>query len=520
MESIRKIIHGSGLRVVGLGAGVLVAFFLMPFLVHHLGDQLYGYWALIGSILGYYGIMDFGIVSAVQFYVAKSLGEKDTEGANRAISLSFFLFAGIGVIILLVSVVVAFLAHRLVNNAAQATVLRDALLIMGVGFAIGFPGRAFVGALSAHLRWDLLTLIGLAGLVLRTVLIVAAIKTHGGLVAIATITILIDVGSYVAEYFVLRRIQHPVHLSFAYVTGPALKQLLRYSSFSFMVKVSYQVRFYIDFWVIGAFLSVGVVTHYAIGSRLAMSFMELMISLLGLLHPWFSVLLGSRDYDGMKRVLKFGTKVSASAAAIIAFLLIVYGRAFIHAWMGESYADAYWPLVFLTIGVFFESSQNPSTSFLFGVSLNRFLAQISFCEAIANLVLSLYWVRIYGMVGVAMGTAVPSFIVRLFIQPAYVCLKSGIRVRDYYIGLFGRATFGGAIGVVGPWLLLFRWVPAPSLIAIIAMIGVQVIIAIVVVYFLVFEASERDQIRRVLLSAARIQAPAVPSRTSGVESIS
>lgn len=520
MESIRKIIHGSGLRVVGLAASILVAFFLMPFLVHHLGDQLYGYWALIGSILGYYGIMDFGIVSAVQFYVGKAVGAKDQEGANRAISLSFFVFAAIGVVILLVSVVIAFLAHRFVSDAAQATVLRDTLLIMGVGFAIGFPGRAFVGALSAHLRWDLLTLIGLAALILRTVFIVAAIEAHGGLVAIATITILTDVGTYVADYFVLRRIQSPVRLSLAYVTGPALKQLLHYSAFSFVSKISYQIRYYIDAWVIGAFLSVSAVTHYAIGSRLAMSFMELMISLMGLLQPWFSVLLGSRDYDGMRRVLKFGTKVSASAGAIIALLLIVYGRAFIHAWMGENYADAYWPLVFLTIGVFFDASQGPSISFLFGVSLNRFVAQMSLCEAVANLVLSLYWVRIYGMVGVAMGTAVPSFIVRLLIQPAYVCWKSGIPVRDYYIGLFGRATFAGAIGVVGPWLLFFRWLPWPSLTAIIAMIGVQAVIATAVVYFLVFEASERGQIRRALLSAARIQAPAAPSQASGVETIS
>jgi O-antigen/teichoic acid export membrane protein len=509
MESIRKIIHGSSLRVAGLAISILVAFFMMPFLVHHLGDHLYGYWALIGSILGYYGIMDFGIVSAVQFYVGKAVGANDKEGANRAISLSFFVFAAIGVVILIVSTVIAFLAHRFVD-AAQATALRDALLIMGVGFAIGFPGRAFVGALSAHLRWDLLTLIGLAGLILRTVFIVAAIEAHGALVAIATVTILTDIGTYVADYFVLRRIQRPVHLSFAYVTGPALKQLLHYSSFSFVSKISYQVRYYIDAWVIGAFLSVGAVTHYAIGSRLAMSFMELMISLMGLLQPWFSVLLGSRDYDGIRRVLKFGTKVSASAGAIISLLLIVYGRAFIHAWMGENYADAYWPLVFLTIGVFFDAAQGPSISFLFGMSLNRFVARISLCEAIANLVLSLYWVRIYGMVGVAMGTAVPSFIVRLFIQPAYVCWKSGISVWDYYVGLFGRATLAGAIGVVGPWLLFFRLVPWQSLTAVLAMITVQAILAIAVVYFMAFDASERGQITTALLGAARTQAPVAP----------
>src|SRR5579872_1762408 len=488
MKSIRRIIHGSGLRVVNLGATVAVGLFLMPFLVHHLGDTVYGYWALVGSILGYYGILDFGIVSAVQFYVAKALGENDGEGANRTISVSFFLFAAIGAVILFVTVLSSLLVHRFVTDPEQAAMLRDVLLIMGAGFAVGFPGRAFLGALSAHLRWDLLSIIGLAGLSARTALIVVAIEAHGGLVAMASVMVVTDVITFTVYYLVLRRIHRPVRLSAAYINFRTLKQILTYSSFSLVVKVSYQLRFYIDIWVIGAFLSVGIVTHYAIGSRLALSFMDLMICLIGLLHPWFSILLGSKDYDGIRRILKFGTKVSASAAAIVAMLLIVYGRLFIHAWMGGSYGDAYWPLVLLVSGVFFEVSQQPSTSFLFGVSLNRFLALISFLEAIANVALSLYWVHVYGMIGVALGTAVPSLIVRLFIQPAYVCRKSGIAIGEYYAQLLGRASFAGIIGVLGPWLLLFQWISWPNLFAIIPLVAGQAVIATAVVYFLAFDA--------------------------------
>jgi O-antigen/teichoic acid export membrane protein len=517
MESIRKIIHGSSLRVVGLASSILVAFFLMPFLVHRLGDRVYGYWALIGSILGYYGIMDFGIVSAVQFYVAKALGEKDAEEANRAISVSFFVFAAIGVVIFLISGVIAFVAHRFVADAGQATVIRDSVLIMGVGFAIGFPGRAFLGAISAHLRWDLLSGIGLVALVVRTALIVAVIESHGGLVAIATVTIFVDIANYIAYYFVLHRIQSQLHISLAYVTKSSLKHIVRYSSYSFLIKISYQIRYQIDIWVVGAFLSAVAVTHYAIGSRLALSFMDLMLALMGLLHPWFSIMLGSKDYAGIKRVLEFGTKISGSIAAIVTMLLAVYGSPFIRGWMGKDYADAYWPLVLLVTGVFFEVSQLPSTSFLFGVSLNRFLAQISVCEAIANLVLSLYWARIYGMIGVAMGTLVPSFIVRTLIQPIYVCRKSGIPIWEYYVGLFGRATLASAIGVVGPWLVLFRWVPSPNLPAVLAMIACQGMIAVAVAYFLVFDSVERCQIRTALLGAARAQTSVVLPQPTSVE---
>ena len=520
MESVRKIIHGSSLRVVGLGVTILVGFFIMPFLVHHLGDQLYGYWALIGSILGYYGILDLGVTSAVQFYVAKALGEKDLEAANRAISTSFFAFGVLGSIILVVTFLLAFLSHLFVHDAAQAALFRNVLLIMGIGAAIGFPGRAFLGALSAHLRWDLISIIGLSTLLLRTAIIVAAIEAGGGLVALALAAVVTDVLGCVCYYLVLRRIQHPVHVSAAYATLSALKGIVRYSAFTFIVKISDQLRFYIDVWVVGAFLSVSVVTHYAISSRLAMSFMDVMIALIGLLNPWFTLLLGSKDYGGIRRVLKFGTKVSVSFATIIALLLIVYGREFIHGWMGANYVDAYWPLAILVAGIFCDVAQQPSVAYLFGSSLNRFLAQITLFEAIANVILSLYWVRIYGMAGVALGTAVPMLLVKLFVQPVYVCRKSEISLWEYYVGLFGRSALAGAIGVIVPWLILFRWASGSSLFVITPLIVVQALIAIVAAYFLAFDSAERSQINRGLLSALRIQAPAVTPEAARVEPLS
>src|SRR5215472_1624989 len=78
-KAARTAIRGSALRVVALAATTVVAFFLMPFLVHSLGDRTYGFWALAGTILGYYGLLDLGIVSAVQFHVASAAGEKDTR---------------------------------------------------------------------------------------------------------------------------------------------------------------------------------------------------------------------------------------------------------------------------------------------------------------------------------------------------------------------------------------------------------------------------------------------------------
>ena len=457
---------------------IVIGFLLMPFLVHHLGDRTYGYWALVGAILGYYGILDFGVVTAVEWHVAKAIGEKDATAANRAVSTSFYVFAALGSVILLVTIVLAALAHRFIAVPADATLFRKVILITGLGFAVGFPGRAFLGGLSAHLRWDLISITNQSALLLRTGLIVAVIKAGGGLVALATVSVVTDVLVFLSFYIALRRIQQHFKLSFALASISTLKGLLPYSLFTFIIKMNDQLRLYIDPVVVTAFVGVGAVTHYAIGQRLSLAFRDSMIALLGMLAPWFGRLFGSRDYGAMRKVLEFGTRVSVSVATAITCLLLLYGRQFIVNWMGKNYLDAYWVLFFLVSAAFFEVSQFPSMSYLYGISQHRFLAYITLIEAGLNVALSLYLVRIIGIAGVALGTTIPCFAIRLFVQPVYVCRYVGISLRHYYVALFGRAMFATALGVLLPWALFFRWISQPKMPVLFAIIACQCLIAI------------------------------------------
>src|SRR5438128_2075709 len=201
------VVRGSTFRVVGYAASILVSFFLMPFLVHNLGDRVYGYWALAGAILGYYGILDLGIVSAVQYHVAKALGEKDPESANRAISTSFGTFGALGSVVLLATGAIALGAGWFISDPAEARLFRIVFLIVGIGFAVGFPGRAFIGAISAHLRWDLISGVGLIITVLRTILIVLGIKAGYGIILLASATVAADIVTYALYYAILRNIQ-------------------------------------------------------------------------------------------------------------------------------------------------------------------------------------------------------------------------------------------------------------------------------------------------------------------------
>ena len=503
MTGLRRVIHGSGLRVANLVVSTVIGFFLMPFLVQHLGDRQYGFWVLAGAILGYYGVLDFGILSAVQFYVARALGKRDLDTANRTISTAFFTFAALGLLILLVTIVLAGSAERLVAAGSEVATFRSVLLIMGFGFAIGFPGRALLGAMCAHMRWDLVSQFNLGSLLLRTAAIVIAIRSGGGLPALAAITVFADVLAYTGYFIVLRRIQLPFHLSLALVTRPTFRELLGYSSFTFVAKIGDQLRFYIDGFVIGAFITVNAVTHYAVACRLATSFLELMVAIFGLLAPWFSLLKGTNNHLEIRRVFVFGTKLSAFSSTVVASLMIVYGTGFITCWMGISYLDAFWPLLVLTLAILIDVAQLPSVSYLYGVYRHRFLAYATIVEGVANVLLSIYLAPKYGIIGVALGTAIPLIAFKLLLQPVYVCRYVGLPLAEYYLGILGRPAAIAFTAVLLPAFFLSATISSRNLLQIVALAGAQLAIATVAGYFTVFGKDERHTIVRVMLQALR-----------------
>src|SRR6516164_11224431 len=65
---------------------VLVAFWMTPFVVAHLGDSAYGIWALVLQLTGYMGVVDVGLRSALVRFVSSAHATGDKPRLNRLLS--------------------------------------------------------------------------------------------------------------------------------------------------------------------------------------------------------------------------------------------------------------------------------------------------------------------------------------------------------------------------------------------------------------------------------------------------
>jgi O-antigen/teichoic acid export membrane protein len=487
MNTTRNLVLGGVLRVIGLMANVVVGFYLMPFIVHGLGDRIFGYWTILATIIGYYGLLDLGIVSAVQYYVAKAIGQNNRIFANRVISTTFIAFAILGLCALLVTLIIAIYSRDIINDDIEAQMFRYVIVIMGLGFAIGFPCRVFVGVVSANLRFDLVSVLNIGCLILRAVGIIVLLNNGYGIIGLAVITTLTDVLNYTFFYVIARNIHADFDLSLKHAEYKVLKEVLGYSVFTFIIKISEQLRFCMHSLIITAYISVNAVTHYAIASQLSSYLQNLMIALLGLIAPYFSMLLGRNAHDDIKKVYLRSIKYSVTITTCIVLLLALYGRQFIELWMGVQYLDAFIPLLLLLMGSMFDVCQIPSTAYLYGVAKHRFLTYITLIEGLSNLGLSIYFVQIYGLAGVALGAAIPMFIIRFIFLPLYVCKNAKIDYTEYYLKYYLRNVVISGGSIIVPWYFLSLLITASNYINLAIILLIHGVIAAPIIVFLSFK---------------------------------
>jgi len=491
----RKLAAGSALRVVNLFGNAAVGLILTPMIVHSLGDRMYGIWALVASFIGYYGLLDLGLTSAATRYVARAIGAADTEECNRIFNTALFAYIGMAVVAVLVSCGIALGSYAIAKGPGDAALFAQLILILGCYTAVGIPVRAFVGTLAAGCHFEINASLDLLALALRAALTVAVIKMHYGVIALAAAVALSSLPSFLLTTAFVRVRMSFLLVSPRLVSRQTVKMLLSYGAYTFVAQIADILRFGVDSVIVSAFVGLAAVTHYNIGGVLAQYFISTMMAILGIFQSVFSQREGAGDIEGLKSAFFFATKIATWASAFIAFGLIVWGKTFIVRWMGAAYTDAYPVLVALTIGCFFAQAQMPAVTLLYSTNNHRYFAFATVCEAIANVILSLWLVHSYGMLGVALGTCIPMVVVKLFIQPWYVCYVCDVSLRKYATQA-ARTLLWIAVALSVPLLLAMTALRPtyPSLVGVVLLSA-----AIYVVPFLLRDLTGRES--RVLLNA-------------------
>jgi O-antigen/teichoic acid export membrane protein len=440
-----------------------------------------------------------------------AIGRKDAAECRTVFNSALRIQSALGALALLATFLISATAPWMAGNDADAKLFAQVVLVLGAGVALSFPARVYGGVLEAELRFDVRAALSLVSLIARTCLFVWVVLTGRGLVALAWSGTLANLPELILQIvFARREAPWARLLSHSTDTGET-RSLISYSVYSSLSYVADILRFQVDPFVITAFLGLAAVTHYRVASVFAQYYLQTIIISVGMLWPVLSRLYGSGEKQRLNEVFLSGTKLACCISVFICMGLISWGKFFIWRWMGISYEDGYLPLLALSLAVLFDVSQKPSIDLLFATFKNRLYVWINWAEGILNLILSCIFVRWLGLFGVALGTLVAAFIVRVLWQPRLICKANQISYSGYMKFLSKNVLISGLTSALA--IVLSSWGLRPNYF----FLFISALFATAVYVALSWKFIFSDRERQLLLSAVQRGKKLTPNDLEPVE---
>lgn len=494
MSKARIYARNLGANWIGYGAGLLVAFFMSPFVVHSLGDTRYGVWTLLMSLTGYLGLVDIGVRGGTGRYINYHLGRGEDEEVSNVVSTSLLFYTLISVVIFAASALLALFFGDIfpkippeLGHEAQWV-----LLLLGLNVWIGFFSSTFTQLLTAAERFDLQMVCDVAVLALRTVATIWVLATGRGLVELALVTVATGLLGCLLVAAMARWKGSPAPVRWRNCSWASFRDVLSFGAWSFVGSASAQVGLYASSAIIGILIGAAEITYYSIGATLIGYAATFVGQLTAVMVPDILKAGGRGDTAELRWLMGKCIRATMFVAVPILVGFMTLGEEFINAWMGPGYTASAWVLIILTSAYFGTLANGPIAAVLIATGRVRLCAVMVMVQSLAALALSVGVTSLthLGIYGVAIGTVLPLII----IQNVWLFI-SGCKVVGLSPLVAARSTVlrwaGASVVFAIPCVLVSHVIPHGGWMLFWLKVGIVSVVYLPIGLSVVFEPTER-----------------------------
>lgn len=479
---------------------VVTAILLTPLVLDRLGKEAFGLWALTLTIGGYFGLAETGVTSAATRYVSHYRALRDWPNLNKMIGSTMVYYVGLATLSLLLSGLAALFApHIFKISAGQIGTLRLLLLNLGLISLNGFIGILPIMCVVAAQRQNVLNMWMLGIQILIAILTAVGLLLGAGVLLLAVLQLLSGILLNIVAFILSRRYLPEAHFRPRWDKEQG-RLLVSFASLALLITMGTRVIYYTDTLVIGAFISMAAVAGYSVILKITEYTRGMVLAGVGVLGTFVVEQAALQNTSALARMWREGTKWALVISLPICALLALLGRELITAWVGSDFAIAAVPLTWLAVGQVFDLSQSAGQLILMNAGHHKTLAVLTIVEAVLNLALSIFLVRILGVVGVAIGTTIPLLLRSLVFYPIYMPRVTDLKLTQYLREGVLPAVLTALPAVLlavfyrfGDWHRTEGWHHGAGSLALLALS--EAVVTVVMAVFFCLSAAQRNHIK-------------------------
>lgn len=442
-----KIIENILWNFTGQGWLLILAFFTMPYIIHHLSIELYGIYILVSIVVDHFSFFQLGMGAASVKYISQHLAQ------DRWVDIRLTFWSGI-----IAHVVMGFLGTFCIFIVADILIIKfftmsphlkdTALFALRVG-SIGFLVSMLIGMVSSVLkalsRFDLVNRIGIIFGTLQVGSTVFLLHLGYSLKEIVIANVVIQAGSLCFQWILVMKLL-PCLSNFS-SSMRTIRHLFKFGGFVTLSSVVGPILTNIEKILLTSLRSVSELTYYSVPFSLVGRLAVIPSAFASVLFPAYSFYQESEKKVVNQELHLRSTLYIFLILFFPVLFFIFYGHSFLALWVGNDFAASSTNiLIILSLAGLVNALAYPSITALQGIGKPKLPAYFHLIETIIYIPAVYILIKEYGGVGAA-----AAWLFRVLLDTALLhyasCKFLGEAIFEWYRNLLSRSAWPIAIGV-------------------------------------------------------------------------
>lgn len=478
---------------------MICGIYLSRFLLLQLGDTDYGIYQTVSSFASYLVLLEFGTGTVMTRNIASCRGRRASkEEIDRNLSTIWTATHVLAGIIFIFAAAFYFGIDFIYSGTMtpdQTAYAKKIFLFVVVYLISGFYMQTLDGIVLGYEKYSFVSVQNIVKTVLRTALLIGLILCVKSSVVIAIVDAAVNVFLIVYIIFYCKK-KLSANFSVGNFDKAIFRSALPLCLALFLQTVVNQANNNVDKFVIGIMISPEAVTLYSIALYIFSVFSTLTTIPLSMYAPQVAMDMnrGVTMPELSKRLVPSCRLVSVIGGSVF-FGFIACGRQFISFFYGADKTEAWIIAIILMAPMYINMINGVLVNVLNQLNKRMVRSVALLATTAANIVLTVWWINVWGMIGAAIATALCTVIGQVVVMNIYYAKNLKIRVfymfKEAFRGILPWQVIGAAASfAVGCFL------PSNALSFLIC--GVLFVAVFAVGYLLCADKNEKAKLRALL----------------------
>lgn len=497
--AINQLKAGAALSYVSIALNGVIGLGYTPFMLRMMGQNEYGLYSLVASVVAYLTVLDLGFANAIVRYTAKFRAENKIQEQYEMFGMFLLLYCGIGAIALMVGMGLYFNVDALFGatmTTEDLDKIRIMMMLMVFNLAITFPMSIWGAIITAYENFVFQRLVHIARVILNTIVMVVLLYMGYKAIGMVVLLTLFNVVTLCLNAWYCRY-RLCIKVKFGHFQWGFFKEVAIYSFWIFLNAIMDRIYWSTGQFVLGIYEGAAVVAIYAVAIQLQGVYMAFSTAISGVFLPRVTAMIAKGNDE--RSISDLFIRTGRIQFIIMAFILtgyVVFGQSFIRLWAGSAYAEAYWIALLFLAPLTVPLIQNLGIIILQARNQMKFRSLLYVMIAVGSLAVSIPLAKMYGGIGCAIGIAIALTLGQIVIMNIYYYKKIHIDIPAFWIEIGKMSGVPLLFMCVGIYAV--RLFPLQNIYTFICAVGLFVVAYLPLFYFFSINRSEKELLLRPL----------------------